>query len=58
MTAARSPHVCAPHALTVAPLLDGSRSSMREVCKCGRLTTWIAKNDGAIVALEEKGGRK
>ncbi len=53
-------HVCAPRPETVAPLKDGSRSSMRETCQvCLAHRVWIQRIDGAIVALNlEPRGRK
>jgi len=55
MTAARTPHTCVPRAETVSALRDGSRTSMRERClSCGLETTWIKRNDGAVVPLDGK----
>jgi hypothetical protein len=51
-------HACVPHAITVDMLRGGGRSSVRETCSCGRTSTWIQTNAGAIVILDTSGRRK
>lgn len=51
-------HVCAPSDAAVFTLRKGNRSSVREACSCGRLSTWMMKNSGAIVALNLEARRR
>lgn len=52
---ARIGHICVPQTETVMAIVDGKRSSVREVCaSCGQASVWIARADGKIVPLVDR----